>query len=162
MSHPYSQYREKHPGRKRASEMAKCFASGGKVSHPDEAQDRKLIKKMMAEEESVEGRASGGRLDKYARGGKAKGKKGKSKKGNNVNILIAPKEKEEKVVVPPPMPGGPGMMAGPGGPPPMGPPPGGPPMPLPGMKRGGKVPMKGGAETGVGRLDKVRAQKKAK
>jgi hypothetical protein len=151
MAHPYQAHREKHPGRKRAAEMARCFATGGKVTGPGGAKAFKSGGKVAAEQASVEGRASGGRLDKYARGGKAKGK---GKKGNNVNILIAPKEKEEKIMLPPP-PGGPG------GPLPAGPPPGagGPPMPLPGMKRGGKVAMKGGAETGVGRLDKVKAQK---
>ena len=86
----------------------------------------------------VPGKAAGGRLDKFARGGRTK--------GSNVNITIVNKGGEEKGEGPTPMPI-PIPMGGPPGPPP-GPPPGagGPPMMPPGppsmpppMKSGGRV-----------------------
>lgn len=108
----------------------KSYATGGKV-----------------EEFKVGGAVS---PPNFARGGRSKGKKGSK---TNINIIIAGKDKEEAgPPMPPPMPK-----------PPMAPPPGmappGGPMPpgMPPMKRGGKVPMKAGAETGQGRLDKVKA-----
>lgn len=76
------------------------YKHGGRVKHPDEAEDKKLISKMIHKEEKEEGRKEtkfkkGGkvegekakpRLDKFARGGHVKGKHG----GNKVNIVIAP------------------------------------------------------------------------
>lgn len=97
----------------------------------------------------------------YARGGRAK-KGGKTE----INIaIIGGEPKKDEMEIPggagpamPPMMPPPGPMAGPaGGPPGM---PGMPPKPPGMMNRGGKVPMKGGADSGVGRLDKVKAYKK--
>lgn len=157
MAHPFRKFNESDAGKARAKHLTKAYAKGGKV-HSDAAEDRKLIKKMMAEHErgemKVEGRASGGRLDKFARGGKTKSGK------TNINIVIAPQGS-------PPAPGGARAAPVPipvGGPPPMPPPgaggPGGPPMPPPGMmQRGGRAKLTAGAETGVGRLQKAKALK---
>lgn len=106
-----------------------------------------------ARDYKIPGKAAGGRLDKYARGGRTKG-------GSNVNITIVNKPDEEKgaggpMPMPIPMPP-PGLMAGgpppkPPGPPigmppgpPMGLPPGmgGPPGLPPPMKSGGRVKRK--------------------
>lgn len=67
MAHPYSHVREVHSGRKAAHSRVKDYKRGGSV-HADEKQDRKLFGKML-KEQKVEGKASGGRLDKRARGG---------------------------------------------------------------------------------------------
>ncbi len=160
--HPYAKFAEGGHARSQAKARVKAYAKGGKV-HSDEAEDKKLFKKMINEHEKgetkVEGHASGGRLDRYARGGKTKGHK---KGGTHVKIAIVNKDKDQGAMppmMPPgmPPPGGgmpPGLPPGPGGPP--GLPPGGPPG-MPPMKRGGKVPMKAGAKTGEGRLDKKKA-----
>lgn len=80
----------------------------------------------------------------YAKGGKV-----------TVNVVVPGGGKESAPPMPPP------ILPPPPGPPPMaGPPSGGMPPPglmPPGMKAGGRVSMKGGAESGVGRLDKKRA-----
>jgi len=119
-------------------------------------------------ETGIRGHKKGGKVEAFARGGKAKGK-GKGKKGTNVNITIVQPPKDEKEPIGlqppmmpprPPMAPPPGMEGGPGGgPPPMMPPGGMPPMKRGGVAyaKGGKVPMKGGAETGQGRLDKIKA-----
>lgn len=184
MAHPYQAHKEVHPGRKRAHEMSKHFKRGGRA-HSDEAEDKKLFNKLIAKHEGTEavpGRKAGGRLDKYARGGK-------TKHGSQVNIaIVSPRGHQRDGApapgggLPPPggglPPGGPPMPPKPPMPPPGGPmggppglPPGGPPgMPPPGMKppgmmkrggkvykRGGKVGMTAGADSGVGRKEKARA-----
>lgn len=145
MGHPYGNYREKHPGKSRV-----------------------------------------GKVYGYARGGKVKSGK------TNINIIVTPGGGDKAPPPLPPMPmggppPGPMPMKPPMGGPPMGPP--GPGMMNRGGKvsdglstsgnlskwakraasnsyaKGGKVTMKGGAETGVGRLNKVasyakRARKK--
>lgn len=157
MAHPYQQYREKHPGQKKAKERV------GK--HSDIKEDTVLVKKAMAAHDKQMhggkhtdlksiGMKSGGRLDKYARGGKAKAKKSGSH--TKINIMVAPKSGEGP---PPALPPSPiGAAPPPPMPPkmPMPPPPG--PMGGP-MKRGGKVKMTAGADSGEGRLQKARAQK---
>lgn len=163
MAHPYQQYREKHPGQKKAKERVSRRASGGATS-ADASIGRKAISLHAAEHKELkaEGKKSGGRLDKYARGGKTKGKGGK--KGNNtkINIMVAPKVGNE---APPPVPPTDLGAAPPPMPPkmPLGPPAGGPmgaPMGGPPMKRGGKVGMKAGADSGEGRLQKAKAYKR--
>lgn len=80
MAHPYKQ-------ESRASERGKIksltgFAKGGRP-HSDAAEDRKqfakLYKSAEAKETKIEGHKSGGRLDHYARGGKTKHAKTKVK-----------------------------------------------------------------------------------
>lgn len=179
MAHPFQSSRSHSVSRKRASSMMK--AAGGRA-HSDEAADRKLISKMLAEHERQEHEegAMPGKAGKYARGGRTK-----KKHSTQVNIAVVTPHGRHPADAggpphlpmggPPPgglPPGGPpGLPPGlpPGGPP-MGGPPGLPPgMPPPGMKppgmmlRGGKVTgQRGGAETGIGRLDKVKMQKRAR
>lgn len=169
MAHPYQQYRERHPGQKKAKERIAHKASGGSAVS---GIGRKALALHAAEHKELkaEGKASGGRLDKYARGGKTKSRKGGNTK---INIMVAPKSGESPPPALPPAPIG----AAP--PPPM--PPKMPIPPAPGpmggpMKRGGKVMagsdsgvgrlqlrklhQKGGSDSGVGRLDKAAMRKK--
>ena len=168
--HSHHHLREMHPGRRRAKEMSRHFKRGGKV-HGDEKEDKKLISKMLKEHEGTEkpeGKKAGGRLDKFARGGKTKGKH-----GNHVNIAVINGKGQPDA--PPAMAGPPGGLPMPPPRPPMagppGLPPGGPPgMPPPGMKppgvmkrggraymKGGKVHMTAGSLSGEGRLQKKKA-----
>jgi hypothetical protein len=155
MTHPYHQHKEVKAGHKRAKEMSKHFKSGGAVKlATGGAVTLKRGGKAKHEEVKAEGKASGGRLDKRARGGGTK----KHGKGHHthINIMVAPKGGDG---APPPGLGGGGPPIGgappmvpkaPMGPPiggPMGagppglPPPGaaGPPKPPGMMERGGKV-----------------------
>ena len=100
MAHPYSKHNEAAAGKAKAASMTKGYKKGGAV-HSDEAQDRKLIKSMMDKEEKsepkVEGKASGGRLDKFARGGGTKGKgKHKGKDSNEMSTDTSPMEVEKQ------------------------------------------------------------------
>lgn len=125
--------------------------------HPDEPQDKALIKRMVKPEDLRKG---------YAKGGAVKGK-GKT----TVNVIIAGDRGQQQPppqmpMMPPPPPAGPPPMAPPPPHPmpPQMPPPGAPGMPM-GRKSGGRVsyPIEDGAGGGRGRLEKVRAYgKKAK
>src|SRR5512143_1251932 len=177
MAHPFAAHRAQVTSKKRVGQLLK---SGGQP-HSDVAADKKLFSNHMAKHEAselhAEGKKSGGRLHKYARGGRTK-----AKEGTRINIVnVAPSDKSPPtdgaapggpMPMPPPPPPGP-PMAGPGMPP--GLPPGGPMGGPPGLKppglmkrggrikkyaRGGKLGMTAGAETGKGRLQKVKIQKK--
>lgn len=158
------------------------FKRGGHV-HADEADDKKLVKKMVKKDSLKEKKKEGGfvhggmpkhRLDKisrqtdkgdthYAKGGKVKGK-GKTQ----INIMIgSDKSAGQPVPVPVPVGGGAGPMAAPPRPP-MAPPGGMPPgagmppggqgaPPRPPMKRGGKVLKDHGSGSGLGRIDKAKS-----
>jgi hypothetical protein len=149
MAHPFQEHRQSKVEHSRVGSLTKGYASGGAV-HSDAAQDRKLIKKMMAQHEREEGEDMGGkqpknRLDRPSRasGGRVK--------GATVNINISPRADPSPpnplaaAGMPLPPPGG--MPALPPGPPPIppGPPPGGPPMKPPGiMSSGGRAYARGG------------------
>ena len=87
MAHPYKQD-------SRASERGKIksltgFAKGGRP-YSDAAEDRKSFAKQFkqaeAKETKIEGKASSGRLDHYARGGKTRNAKAKAK----VKVVLMP------------------------------------------------------------------------
>ncbi len=109
-----------HDSKVEGKSAPKRFARGGKVKHSDEAQDRKLITKMMAEHERKEGEKG------YARGGKVKGAT------TNIAIVLPGGDKgdmaEKMAMAAPPMPM-----------PPPGMPPGGPPPGMPMRASGGRV-----------------------
>lgn len=159
MSHPYSGNKASDVAKRRASKMA----SGG---HADAKADAGMIKKAMgAHDKQLHGgkHTDLGVIGEYAKGGRTKkGKKG----GTQINIAILGGDKDKSpspdAGLPPMGPGAmppPPPMAGP--PPGAGGPPGMPPKPPGMMNRGGKVPMRGGAESGVGRLDKIKAHRKS-
>lgn len=161
MAHPYAKHAEDKAGKARAAQLTKGYKTGGRVSSVASPIAKKSGGSVSGDMK-VAGKASGGRLDKFARGGRT-GKKGSQTK---INIIVAPQvppaDREAAPAVPGvlPPPGG-GLPPPPKGPmgPPMMPPPG-PAAGLPKgpmMNRGGKVPMKAGAETGVGRLEKKKA-----
>lgn len=165
------------------------YKKGGAVKHADEAEDKKLVKKMLKKHDKGEKLKKGGyvqggvpkkRLDKpsrkshddamkphLARGGKAAHKGGKGK--TQVNVIVAGGGKPGGAPMPPPgaaMPP-PRPMPPPGAmPPPAGAMPPGAGMPPPPMhKRGGaikepKYPLDAGSGGGKGRLEKAAAQSK--
>jgi len=149
-------------------------ASGGKVAHSDEPEDRALVKKMV-KGEALTGKSEGGRAHR-ASGGRAKGK-------TTVNIIIGgPKAGAPTPPMamgsppippgdgapppPPPAPPGAGMRPPVGGPMPMPMPvpvpvarPGMPPGGMPMRARGGKVVEKYGSGSGMGRMENTRREK---
>lgn len=155
-------HHEKH-GRKKARAMLgrAGYKAGGHVkAHPDEAEDKALIKKEVKPSALKKhlkdgGCADGGmakpRADRLARGGKAKGHKSHT----TVNVVVGRSHPQPVPVpkpVPVPVPGG-----APGGPM-AGPPPGAGPMPPPpdgggappmGLKRGGRAKRAGGGGTPI-------------
>lgn len=136
MSHPYQSSRQHLVEKSRVSSMCKGYATGGAVS-PGGTGAQPATKRATGGSVAlkVEGKKSGGRLDKFARGGAVK------KGATNVNVIIAPQGGGAAALpLPPVVPQAP--MAGP--PPPMPPmaPPGGPPM----MQRsGGRAYASGGS-----------------
>jgi hypothetical protein len=142
--HPFGKHRDHIIQRERVSHIAghKHRASGGKVRHADEKQDRALIKEMIHDE--AEGKRAKHRRDRPMR---AKGGKVGHKKHSNVTVNVLSGHGGPQPV-PVPLPPPPGA----GGPPPMPPPglgapaPGGPPPmagaglpPMPPRKHGGRI-----------------------
>jgi len=181
MAHPFAKNSEMASGKEKAKALTKGYKTGGSIGKAVTSNPAKYASggstSGSADMKTV-GKASGGRLDKFARGGRSKGKKGGNK--TNINIVVAPHGKHPAVGAAPPAPGdlpppggGPmppppgGPMGGPplGGPPggipggPPGMPPGMPPKPPGMMARGGGIKMKAGAESGEGRLEKARKYK---
>lgn len=78
MAHPHNEHRQHRVEKSRVNHITKGYASGGAV-HSDEKQDRKLIKKMMAEHEKheVDGKHAKHRADRPKRkaGGHVKSSK---------------------------------------------------------------------------------------
>lgn len=162
MSHPYAKHKEDAAGKAKAKQLVKGYATGGAV---DAASATKPINAKMsaATDTKVVGAKSAPRLDKFARGGAVSTKKD-GKNVINIAVIGGGEKKEDEApplppmgaMPPPPPPPGPPM----GGPPP-GPPmspgigPGRPPGGPPGFKKGGRVKMTAGAESGVGRLQKA-------
>lgn len=153
-------------------------AKGGKAKHPDVAEDKKLIKKMVKPEART-GRKHGGNVfsgdsltkipgavggrSAHAHGGKAKGK-------TNINIIISSGRKDGAEGIPPNAPVNPPRppavpmpmpMPPAGGGMPMGaaPPMGGAMPPQMPRKSGGRTnyPIRDGAGGGEGRLEKIKA-----
>lgn len=168
MAHPYKSSKADKVGSAKAQSYMKGYASGGAVRAAYKLGGA-VVERASGGEVKVQGRSTGGRLDKFARGGKVK-----KDKDTQINIAIVNPSKDSPPSAiggppgglppppaGPPMPPMPPMAAGPppmAGPAMMGPP---PPKPPGMMARGGKVKgQKGGAETGQGRLDKVKMQKR--
>lgn len=159
MAHSHNQHREHQVSHRRVREILKGEPAGA-MQHSKSNAFSKVTSKSAAanHDRTIEGKSSSNR---YARGGKV----------GTTNIIIATGDKDQ----PAPMP-----MAPPPGPPP-GPPMGGPPPGMPMRASGGRIGgestkaninkmaarakansyakggriMKGGAETGVGRLEKA-------
>ncbi len=135
MAHPFQSLREDKVERSRVSKLT---GATGVHSSGDVTNNRTVIKgKNPAAAMKVEGAKSGGRLDKYARGGAVK------KGSTNVNVIIAP---QGGAGGPPPLPLPPAGGAPPMAPP--APPPGmaGPPMP---QKDGGRTHYAAGGKVGL-------------
>ncbi len=159
MAHPYNEHREDKAGKARAKQLTK-YNTGGAVSS-DGGAKAAAPKTATGGDTKISGAKSAPRLDKFARGGAVT----KKKDGTTINIAVVGggKDKAEEAPPAPPMMAGPPPM--PPGPPPGGPPglpmspgigPGKPPMGgPPGFKKGGRIKMTAGAESGVGRLQKA-------
>jgi hypothetical protein len=141
--HPFAEHRQHHVEKERVSHIAhghKHRASGGRV-HKDEAQDRKLFGKMIAEHDrEAEGKKSKHRRDRVAR---AKGGKVKGKGATHVNVIVGGQHANPPT--PAMMPPGPPMPPpGAGGAPPPLAPPGGPVAGLGGPPGMGPMRARGG------------------
>lgn len=167
MAHPYAKFSQQKVAHERAKEFT-GHARGG-AAHSDEAQDRRLVKQMLAEHEKKEMKVEG-RLhhkDGYAKGGKVK-----HRPHVKINILNLKDNPSQGPGGLPPMPaaalgaGAPRPAAPPvlppGGTPPMMPR-GMPPAGMPPMRTGGRVKkLTAGSDSGVSRLERSRNAKALK
>lgn len=148
MAHPFA---DKVKGSSASKFKAMTGKKSSGQSHPDGKQDSVAKKAYGAPKEyNVGGVVS---ATSFARGGRAKG----GKKGTTINIAVIAGGKDKEAAPPMPMPMPKAPMAPPPGMDAPGAPGGMPTGGLPGMKRGGKVPMKAGADTGPGRMQKAKA-----
>lgn len=162
----------KYDGKGRAQEILK---SAGYKDGGDVKQDKKLVEKAVHQHEAhdhkgekktklklkegghVKGEKTASRLDKMARGGKAKHHKGDAK--TKVNVIVAPSAGAAPMPMPHPAPRPMPMASAPM------------PAPMPSapmnkggktkaFKNGGEVPMEYGAGGGKGRLEKAALARK--
>lgn len=148
MAHPFDHLRADKVERSRVSSIAPGRASGGRIKHSDEAEDKALVKSMVKPAAmKMEGGKAKARLDRPHRA--SGGRVGKGKTNVTINVIGGGDKAATPLAIPPmagavpPMPLPKPPMAGPpGGALPM-PPPGGPPL----MPRasGGRVGSKGTA-----------------
>lgn len=148
--HPYNNLRADKVEKSRVSRIAPGRASGGRIKHSDEAEDKALVKSMVKPGAmKMDGKASKARLDRPHRA--SGGRVGKGKTNVTINVIGGGDKGSATPSLIPPMAGAappiplPKPPMPPGGSIPM-PPPGGPPMP-PGPMRasGGRVGSKGTA-----------------
>lgn len=138
MAHPHHEHRQSKIEKSRVSHLTKGYATGGAV-HSDEAEDKKLVRKMVRKQAlKVDGSKPKHRADRAARkkGGRVNGK-------TTVNVIVPPSTPGPMAgmapMPPTPMAAPAPAMAPPMPPhPPMGAPAGGP-APMPMRKRGGRV-----------------------
>ena len=135
MAHPFANVREHKVQRSRVSDMTKGYASGGNIGA---AIDHRLLKADGGKPRALklDGKKSGMRLDRFARGGKVK----KGKGSTHVNVVVAPQGGH------PPPPPFPALMPPVGGTPSL--PPGMPPHP-PMMPPGAMPPGMGAGMPGL-------------
>lgn len=142
-----AEHTRRKAARAKLSKMGYAQVGGHMKDHPDEAEDKKLIKKEVAKARiklksggAAEGNEPKPRADRMSRGGKSKGHKGGH---TTVNVVVAGQHpKPVPVPVPKPVPVPVAAGPGAGGPPPE-------PMPMPpgqdpnappmGLKRGGRA-----------------------
>lgn len=143
-----AEHTRRKAARAKLSKMGYAQVGGHMKDHPDEAEDKKLIKKEVAKARiklktggAAEGDEPKHRADRMSRGGKSKGHKGGH---TTVNVVVAgqhPKPVPVPVPKPVPVPVDPNAIAAGGPPPGAGPmPPGQDPNAPPlGLKRGGRA-----------------------
>lgn len=141
MAHPYQSLRADKVERSRVSRIAPGRASGGRIKHGDEAEDKALVKSMVKPAAmKMEGGRSKARLDRPHRA--SGGRVGKGKSNVTINIL-AGSDKGTATPGPLPIPVGAPPMPMPK--PPMGAmPPGAPGGTLPMLPPGGPMRASGG------------------
>lgn len=146
MAHPYASGAK---GSSKTKLAAMCGKAAGGSVYGGGSQQKTYARGGGCIEMAVKGSKSSSRGDKYARGGRAKSK---------IDINIVLPQASASGIPPHPQAGMGDPTARPGLTP-VGPEPGG--GPIPGMAKGGRIRMTGGAEGGLGRLQKAKSAKRA-